>query len=179
MPRINPVALDQTDANTVASLTAIRRKLGMLPNLHATFAQSPVLLQAYLGYSEALGQGRLPQRQRELISLALAQANGCQYCLSAHSLLGKGAGLSGEALLAARAGRADEVQEQAVLNLALGLLEHRGRLSDAQLASARAAGLDDGLILEVLGQVILNLLTNFGNNLAQTTIDFPPIALQL
>lgn len=179
MPRIQPVDTQLTDSNTAASLEAVRRSLGMLPNLHATFAQSPALLQAYLGYADAIGKGRLKPVQRELIALVIGQANGCQYCLSAHSLLGKGAGLNAEALLAARAGRAADTQDQAVLSLALALLEQRGRLSDEQLASAHGAGLDDGLILEVLGQVAMNVLTNFGNNLAQTTVDFPPVAVEI
>lgn len=177
MPRINPVDFNRIDEKTSASLDAIRRKLGMLPNLHATFAQSPTLLQAYLGFAETLGRGRLTLRQRELIALALAQTNGCQYCLSAHSLSSRGAGLSDAVVQAARSGKAEAQQEQALLSLALGMLEQRGRVSDELLAAARSAGLDDGQILEVLGQVVLNLLTNFGNNLAQTRIDFPVVAL--
>ena len=179
MPRINPVDLEQIDTQTADNLTAVRRKLGKLPNLHVTLAQAPTLLQAYVGYTDALSRGRLTARQREMVALAMAQANGCRYCLSAHSLLGKGAGLSSDELHAARRGQALDAQEQAVLSLALGLLEQRGRLRDEQLDRARAAGLDDGLVLEVLGHVALNTLTNFGNNLAQTEIDFPEVALQL
>ena len=179
MPRIAPLDPSHADAQTAAALGAVKGKLGMLPNLFTTLAQAPAALQGYLGLSDTLAQGRLSARQRELVALAVAQANGCAYCLSAHSLLGKGAGLNGEELLAARAGRTASAGELPVAELAARLLAQRGRLSDAELVAAREAGLDDGLILEVVAQVALNVLTNFTNNLAHTDIDFPPVPAAL
>lgn len=179
MPRIAPVDLAHTDAQTAATLDAVGRKLGMLPNLFSTLAQAPVALQAYLGLSETLGRGRLSARQREIIALAVAQTHGCEYCLSAHSLMGKGAGLSAADLLAARAGKASDPLEAHTAELATQLLAQRGRIRDSELLAAREAGLDDGLILEVVAQVALNVLTNFTNNLAHTDIDFPPVKAAL
>ncbi|MBS7662103.1 carboxymuconolactone decarboxylase family protein [Pseudomonas lalucatii] len=178
MPRIAPLDLSHADSQTAAALAAAKGKLGMLPNLFTTLAQAPAALHGYLNLADTLGRGRLNARQREVVALAVAQANGCGYCLSAHSLLGKGAGLNGAELLAARAGRSAE-GEQPIAELALRLLERRGRLSDAELLAAREAGLDDGLILEVVAQVALNVLTNFTNNLAHTDIDFPPVSVAL
>ncbi|NQD92853.1 carboxymuconolactone decarboxylase family protein [Pseudomonas sp. CrR25] len=175
MPRIAPILLAHADAATASTLESVKNKLGMLPNLFTTFAQSPTVLQGYLGLSETLGQGRLSARQREIIALAVAQTNGCGYCLSAHSLMGKGAGLSAEDLLAARAGRATAPLERHIASLAIQVLTQRGQISDSELVAAREAGLDDGLILEIVAQVALNVLTNFTNNLAQTDIDFPPV----
>ena len=175
MPRINPLPLDSADASTRAKLDAVRAKLGMLPNLFTTFANAPAALNGYLSLSEALAGGSLAPRHREIVSLATAQANNCQYCLSAHTLLGKGAGLSDQSIRAARRGHGIDPIDQAVAELALLLVSERGHATDQALASARAAGLSDPQIIEVVANVALNILTNFVNNLARTEIDFPVV----
>lgn len=97
MPRIAPIDTAHAAADVQATLSAVKAKIGMVPNLFTTFAQSPAVLNGYLGFSDALTHGALTGKQREIISLAVAQANGCHYCLSAHTLMGKGAGLSPKA----------------------------------------------------------------------------------
>ena len=82
MSRIQPVSQPQPAA--AQTLTTLRRNLGMVPNLYATLAHSPALLNGFLAFAEALGKGRLTAPQRELLALAIGQANACQYCLSAH-----------------------------------------------------------------------------------------------
>ncbi len=105
MTQIAPLTIDTADAATAATLKAVKAKLGMVPNLFATLAHAPAALNGYLGLSETLGTGRLNASQREIVALAAGQANRCQYCLSAHTLIGKGAGLSAEAIAAARTRR--------------------------------------------------------------------------
>jgi uncharacterized peroxidase-related enzyme len=173
MPRINPLPLDSADAATREKLNAVKTKLGVLPNLFTTFANAPAALSGYLNFSEALSHGLLAPRHREIISLATAQANNCQYCLSAHTLLGKGAGLSDEAIHAARRGKGLVPIDDAVAKLALLLVIERGHATDEALANARAAGLSDPEIIEVVANVALNILTNFANNVAKTEVDFP------
>jgi uncharacterized peroxidase-related enzyme len=177
MSRIAPVSLNEADAATQATLTAVKGKLGMVPNLFATFAQAPAALNGYLAFSDALSKGRLSAAQREVVALAVAQTNACQYCLSAHTLIGKGAGLSEAAIAEARAGRSADALTQALAQLANQIVTQKGVLSDADLASARAAGVDDGLVIEVNANVALNLLTNYTNHLAATEVDFPVVAL--
>ena len=106
MPRINPVDPQKVDTNTAATLQAVRKKLGALPNIFTTFAQAPAALKGYVQLSESLTGGRLTARQRELIALAAAQENACQYCLSAHTTMGRAAGLSDDAIERARDGGA-------------------------------------------------------------------------
>ena len=89
MPRILPVSPDQTDAKTAAAFKATEARLGMLPNLFTTLARAPAALNGYLQLAQALGQGRLSARQRELIAIAVAQENACAYCLSAHAAIGQ------------------------------------------------------------------------------------------
>jgi uncharacterized peroxidase-related enzyme len=177
MPRITPVTT--TDAATQSTLDAVKAKIGMVPNLYATFAQAPAVLSGFLALSDALSKGALTAAQREIVALATAQANGCHYCLSAHTLLGKGAGLSADGIRDARHGKGVDALANAVASLAVRLVEARGSISDADLAAARLAGLDDARIVEVIAHVALNTMTNFTNNVAQTDIDFPVVPLAL
>ena len=119
-----------------------------------------------------LKTGALNPKDREIISLAIGQFNACGYCVSAHTLMGKGAGLTPDEIAAARQGSGS-----AVARLAVQVAKTRGNVSDAELAAARAAGLTDGQILEVVAGVALNVLTNYVNNLAGTVIDFPKVEI--
>ena len=179
MPRIAPVDAATAGAETAATLGAIKTKVGMIPNLHATFANAPAVLKGYLGFSDALSGGLLTAKQRGIIALAVAQVNQCHYCLSAHTLIGKGAGLSPDAIRAARKGTGADAADAAIATLAVRLVETRGQLSDADLVEARNAGIDDARIVEVVANVALNVLTNFTNNVAATDIDFPVVELAL
>ncbi len=177
MPQIAPLTIDTADTATAATLTAVKAKIGMVPNLFATLAQAPAALNGYLGLSETLGTGRLSAAQREIVALAAGQANRCQYCLSAHTLIGKGAGLSEDAIAAARAGKASDPLNAAIAGFARALVEQRGVVSTDAMSGYRSAGLDDGLILEVIANVALNTLTNYTNHVADTAVDFPVVAV--
>jgi uncharacterized peroxidase-related enzyme len=173
MPRILPVSPDQADPKTAAALKATEAKLGMLPNLFTTLARAPAALNGYLQLGQALGQGRLSARQRELIAIAVAQENACAYCLSAHAAIGQSVGLSDEDIERARHGGARDAQDDAITDLALRIVQSRADISDSTLAEARRAGLDDGLIIEIITHVALNVLTNYVNRIAGTEVDFP------
>jgi len=177
MPRIHPVQPDQTDAGTAATLKAVKAKLGMLPNMFTTLAQAPAALSGYLQLSESLTKGRLTPRQREMIALAVAQENACEYCLSAHTAIGQGVGLKAEDIERARHGGAVDAMDDAVIELALLIVKSRGDVSDRSLVNARRAGLDDGLIIEIIAHVALNTLTNYVNRIAGTVVDFPVVQL--
>ncbi len=179
MPRIAPIDAARADAATQTTLAAVKSKIGMVPNLFTTFAQSPVVLSGYLALSDALSRGVLSARQREIVALAVAQANACEYCLAAHTLMGKGAGLSAEGLRLARQGAAADAVDNAVAALASEVVARRGQVTDAVLADARLAGLGDAQIVEVIANVAINILTNYTNNVARTEIDFPKVDVVL
>jgi uncharacterized peroxidase-related enzyme len=172
MTRINPIDIETAAPDIQSQLAAVRALLGGVPNLFRVAARSPAALDALVGLFGAVGKGALPARTREAIALAVAQVDGCDYCLSAHTLLGKRAGLSEHDIAAARAGTGGG---DAAVALAHALVEQRGHVTDAQVADARAAGLGDRELLEVVANVALNVLTNFINTLAQTPIDFPVV----
>ncbi|HXT61026.1 MAG TPA: carboxymuconolactone decarboxylase family protein [Pirellulales bacterium] len=171
--RINPVDPAVAEGRTQELFAAVKAKTGGVPNMMKTMAHAPALLEGYLAFSGALSKGLLRPAVREQLALAVSQANGCEYCLSAHSLLGKRAGLAPEQIAAARKGEADDAQAQAALSLAHELIERRGDVSDEQLEAARLAGLSDGEIAEVVGHVALSTLTNYFNELARPELDFP------
>jgi uncharacterized peroxidase-related enzyme len=179
MSRIARIEIASADAGVQATLSAVKAKIGMVPNLFSTFAQSPAVLNGYLALSDALGKGVLTAKQREIISLAVAQANECHYCLSAHTLMGKGAGLSPDGIRKAREGKAESALDDAVASFARRVVDTRGQVSEADLAAARSAGLGDAQIIEIIGNIALNVLTNYTNNVALTDIDFPKVDVKL
>lgn len=179
MPRIAPIDDAHAASDVKTTLSAVKSKIGMVPNLFSTFAQSPAVLNGYLALSDALSRGALTAGQREIVALTVAQANECHYCLSAHTFMGKGAGLSPEAIRKAREGKANDTSDNAVATFARRVVETRGQVDDADLAQARAGGLDDGRIIEVLAGIAINVMTNYTNNVARTEIDFPEVDVAL
>jgi uncharacterized peroxidase-related enzyme len=169
------VATDPATAtgSTKELFDGIRAKRGVVPNMMRVMANSPAVLRGYLGLSGALAAGSLGAQLREQIALAVAEANGCDYCLAAHAAIGAGAGLTGAEIAAARRGAAADPRRAAVLRLAVALVEGHGHVADAELTRVRAAGYTDGEIAEIVAAVALNVLTNYVNILAGTDVDFP------
>lgn len=170
-------ALDPASAQGKAKelLDAVQKSLGIIPNMFRVAAQSPAALEGLLGLNGAVAHGSLGPKVREQIALAVAETNHCDYCLSAHTFLGKHAGLSDADIARARQGRAADLKADAAVRFAHSLLESHGHPSDAELAAAREAGLDDGEIVEVVAITALNVLTNTLNRVAETDIDFPVV----
>ncbi len=168
-------AIDPTQATGKARdlLDAVQSKLKATPNMMRAMANSPAVLDAYLQFSGALAKGVLSGKVREQIALAVGQSNECDYCLAAHSTLGKLAGLTPEQIEESRQGVAGDAATAAILTLANALVAKRGLVSDADLAAARTAGLDDARIAEAVANVALNIFTNYFNHVAQTQVDFP------
>ncbi|MGC3972532.1 MAG: carboxymuconolactone decarboxylase family protein [Pirellulales bacterium] len=177
--RIQPVEVASAEGRTQELFGQIQKRLGKVPNMMKTMAHSPALLEGYLALSNALAQGVLPAQVREQLSLAVSQENDCEYCVSAHSMLGKLAGLKPDQLVAARRGQADDEKTQALLSFALDVVDNRGDVSDEALEAVKDAGASDAEVAEIVGFVALNTLTNYFNQLAQTEIDFPRVSLQL
>jgi uncharacterized peroxidase-related enzyme len=161
------------DAATGAKLDAVERRLGVLPNMFRTFANAPAALDAYLQLADAAAHTRLDAKLRERIALVVGEANGCDYCVAAHVAIGGMLGLSPAQVAQARHGHAESARDDAVLALARRIVEARGHVPTAELDAFKAAGFDDGAILEVLVAVVLNVFTNYTNHLARTELDFP------
>jgi len=177
MSRITyPDSIATAPAASQPLLQAVENQLGTVPNLFRLASVSPAALEGYLGLSGALGKGRLPAATRERVALAVAQVNGCNYCLSAHTYLGKNLAKLDEAEIAAnRAGRSHDGKADAAVRFAVKLVDARGRVGAEDLREIRDAGYEDGQIIEIVQHVALNIWTNYLNELAQTEIDFPVV----
>ena len=173
MSRIPPVDRNTTNDGVRRNFDAVQKQLGVVPNMMRTMAQSPSVLEGYLGFGAALRRGRLPVALHEQIALAVAETNSCDYCLSAHTALGLGAGLSNDDLAASREARATDPKVAAALQFARAVVDRRGDVRDQDLARVRTAGYTDGEIAEIIAHVALNVFTNYFNRAAQTDIDFP------
>ncbi len=174
MPRIEPINPEIATGRAKDLLDGVQQKLGMAPNLMRTMAQSPAVLEAYLGIIGALGRGTLPAKLREQIALAVSDANGCGYCLAAHCAVGRMVGLSEEAILDSRAGASADSKSAAALAFSRTLVDKRGWVSDEELARVRAAGFGDGEVAEIVANVAQSIFSNYFNHVAQTEVDFPP-----
>ena len=172
------IAIDPASASgkTKDLLTAVKGKLGLVPNMTRVMANSPAVLEGYLGFSNALGGGLLDAQTRERLALVTAQQNQCDYCLSAHTTIGKMVGLNPGQIAASRDGKAETPRTAAALVFAQRVVETRGSISDGDLAAVREAGFNDGEIAEILAHVALNIFTNYFNKAAEVDIDFPKVS---
>jgi AhpD family alkylhydroperoxidase len=178
MPRLK--SLDQSQAGAKAQpIMAELESKKMLLNIFRGMANSPAVLDGYLKLSGALKEGKLDGKTREAIALAVAQANCTDYCLAAHTVLAKNAGLDDAAIREARLGKSADAKTNAAVALARQVVSSKGKISDGDASAARSAGLDDGEIAEVVANVVLNLYTNYFNNLNQTEVDFPKVPVEV
>jgi uncharacterized peroxidase-related enzyme len=158
---------------------AVAQKFGGIPNGVKAMGVSPRTLQGYLDFAVGVASGTLSRAEREQIAVLTAQFNECGYCLSAHTLAGRAAGLSDEELLASRQGRSADVRGSAVLAFAAAVLEQRGDVGEDDLAAARASGVTDAELLDIVAEVALNTFTNYANRLVRPAYDFPEVSLHL
>lgn len=177
MSRIpTPASIEASPAGSQPLLAAVKQQLGVVPNLFRVVGTSPAALAGYLGLNGALAKGQLDAATRERIALAVAGVNGCDYCLSAHTYLGKHAAKLDDAEIAAnREGGSGDARADAALRFAVKVVQARGHVDDADLEAVRAAGYGDAEVLEIVLHVALNTLTNYVNEVAGTAIDFPVV----
>lgn len=175
MSRIRPVNRQDADSATADLLASVEKKMGKVPNLISTMANSPAVTKAYLGFRRSLAGGRLPSRLREQIALVIGETNHCGYCVAAHTTFGKQAGLTEAETVDARHADAHDEKERAALRFARKVVDERGWVSDDDVHEVRQAGYNDGEIGEIVANVALNVFTNCFNHVAGTEVDFPAV----
>ncbi len=158
-------------------LDAVQSALGMVPNFIRVLANSPAALNAFLGLHGIAGAGSLDPKTRERIALAVAEQNACQYCVSAHTAIGRRAGLDNQEMLANRQGRSSDAKADAALTFATALVEHDGEVTKADFEAVRASGHSDAEIVEIITHVAMNIFTNLLGKSTQVEIDFPKVDL--
>jgi uncharacterized peroxidase-related enzyme len=178
MARLKAIDPTTTTGKAKELLNGVQKTLGMTPNMMRAMANSPAVLEGYLNFGEALGKGRLGAKLREQIALTVAEINACEYCLAAHTALGKLAGLGADELSSSRHATSADPKVEAALVFARHLVVTRGEVDAAQVALVRDAGYGDGEIAEIVGNVAINIFTNYFNTFAQTEVDFPKVSAQ-
>ncbi len=177
MSRITTITNETATPEQAALFDAIQAQIGMVPNFLKVFANSPAALRAFLGLHGIANEGSLDLPTRERIALALAQQNACEYCLSAHSAIGKKAGLDNSEINANRSGSSNDSKAAVAVKLARSLAEHSGDITTAELIEARNAGYSDADIVEIITHVGMNILTNILGKASRVEIDFPKVSL--
>jgi uncharacterized peroxidase-related enzyme len=171
LPQINPV---EATGEAATLLGELKKNVGSVPNMAKAMANSPALLKGWMSLSDALAGGVLPAAVRERLALATAEYNRCAYCLSAHTFLGKNvAKIDNDEIERARHAGSADPRTAALLALSDAIARGRGTVDETVLQSARSAGVIDAEIAEVVGNLALNILTNYFNIVAGTDIEFP------
>ncbi|MGQ0677694.1 MAG: carboxymuconolactone decarboxylase family protein [Rhodospirillales bacterium] len=177
MARVDVIDPQTATGEAKQLLAAVQSGLGIVPNFIRVLANSPAALNAFLGIHGIAGAGALDPKTRERIALAVAEQNACQYCVSAHTAIGRKVGLDNHEMLANRMGRSSDAKAEAALTFARALVEHTGQVSKAEFDAVRAAGHSDAEIIEIITHVAMNIFTNLLGKATQVEIDFPKIEL--
>ena len=177
MARIKIVDPAQATGKSKELLTVLQNSIKSLPNLAKALANSPAALKAWMEFDGALGKGSLDAKLRQEIALAIGQKNGCEYCVSAHTVMGKLTGLTEQQILGSRQGQGTSPKATAAVTFARELLAKRGQVPAGSVQALRDQGFSDGEIAEIVAHVALNIFTNYFNIALDVDVDFPRVAL--
>lgn len=176
MSRLHIPTIESSPTASLPLLDAVKKQLGVVPNLMKLVGNSPAALEGYLSLNGALGKGNLGTKTGERIALAIAEFNRCDYCLSAHSYLAAHvAKLDSAEINSNRNGFSGDAKADAAVRFARKVAEARGHVSADDLGAVKAVGFSDADVVEIVLHVALNTLTNYINSVAQTEIDFPVV----
>lgn len=178
MSRIPLIEANQTTSDRKQLLDEIHGAFGATPKMFRAVANSPAALKSMWGSFGALGSGVIAPALGEQIAVAVANRNRCEYCLAAHTALGRKAGVAAADIAAAQVGQSSDARTHAALQFSLQLVEARGQVSAAEVQALRHAGFNDEEIVEIIAHVALNLFTNYVNIALDVPVDFPAVALR-
>jgi uncharacterized peroxidase-related enzyme len=171
-----PASIAESPAASQPLLQAVEKQFGLVPNAFRLIGTSPASLEGFLALSGALGKGQLDPATRGRLALAVAESNGCDYCLSAHTYIGKNLiKLSEAEMIANRDGGSTDPKAAAAVHFAKEVVRTRGHVADADLKAVKDAGYSDAQIIEIVMHVALNTLTNYANVVGRAAIDFPVV----
>ena len=173
MQRIKAINPKTATGKTKALLARIQKTHGEISNMMHTMANSPVVLEGFLKFSDAIAGGTLSTRLREQIALAVAEVNDSQYCISLHTAGAKSLGLSEDDLTACRRFASTDPMEEVALQFTFRLVMNRGETSALDLERVRRAGFSDAEIVEIIANVALNIFANYFNKVAGVAVDSP------
>jgi uncharacterized peroxidase-related enzyme len=178
MSRIDTPAADSATGEVGEIFARVKKAAGAVPNAYAAIgALSPAALKAIVTADGLLATGTLDRKDRETISVVVSHLTGCDYCLAAHSLMGKMAGLQPDTLRRLRNDEpTGEAKRDALVRLVRTLIQTRGTISAAEFEAIKAAGYTDAQLVETSLAVSVTIFTNAFNRINDTTLDFPAVA---
>ncbi len=178
MARIEPLESTDLCPQGRALVAEYEAATGLRPNVVRTLAHAPSVLRHLLGMFGGLTSGTLDPALMEQVALAVAQANGCTYCLSAHTALGEKTGLCPDRIDDSRWAMDPDPRREAVLRFTRALVVQRGQIDDEAVEALRAAGFDDKALVELIAFVSMHVFLNLMTEAAQTPVDFPKVCPQ-
>ncbi|HYL92724.1 MAG TPA: carboxymuconolactone decarboxylase family protein [Alphaproteobacteria bacterium] len=173
--RIKAIEPGMAKGKAKVLLDAVVSKYGGAPNSFKTMAHSPAVLEGFLGLSGTLEGGVLPFETRYQIAIAVSEINGCPYCLSAFTAIGKSAGMKDETLAGCRIAGSPDPKIDAILKFAAAIVRERGAVTPDDFQKVKSAGCSDEEIQEIVANVALFTFANYINLVIGTEIDFPLI----
>jgi uncharacterized peroxidase-related enzyme len=178
MTRIATPPVASATGATAELYAQIKKAAGGVPNTFATIgAHGPAALKAVLDADGVLAAGSLSKEDQETIKLVVSKVAGCDYCIAAHSLLGKMAGLSPAVLKALRNGEpTGDSRRDTLARFVRKIVQTSGTISDGEFAAIRDAGYTDAQIVDISLAIAVTVFTNVFNRINDTAIDFPPVA---
>ena len=178
MSRTTVPSIESATGATAEVYAQIRKAAGRVPNTFAAIgAHGPAALKAILQAEAVLGSGGLSKKDQETIKLLVSEAAGCDYCVAAHSMLGKMAGLKPEALQQIRADQpTGDAKRDALTHFVRTLVETRGTLAQSEFDAIKAAGYTDAQLVDISLTIALVVFTNTFNRFNDTKLDFPAVA---
>ncbi len=173
MNSLNVLTTENASSESVEIFEALKNKFGSLPNIYAVAGNSPIALKALLDFADTLSSGEFSASEIEAIALVVAEENGCNYCLAAHTTVGKMAGLSEDETLAIRSGKSSDTKLNALVALAKEVVVSDGWPNKELVEQFFTAGYNKAALVELIGFVAANIFRNYLNHIADTPVDFP------
>ena len=173
MKTLKPLTIEEANENSKAIFTNLKSKIGMLPNLYATMGVSDKLLGGFLAFTDSLKSGEFSAKEYEAIALATSQANGCAYCISAHTAIGKMNGFTEEETLQLRTNSIEDVKLNSLVTLVSELISEKGHPSETAVQNFLNTGYNKAAFAELIAVVSLTTITNNIYHNGGFEIDFP------
>jgi len=175
MTKIKLLPKEQASQATKELYSMLKSKIGKVPNVYKIYGYSHAALKANLVMDDALSNGELSAKEIEVIALTVSQFNNCDYCLAAHTAVGKMYGMTDEETINTRKGEHSSKKAQSLIDFTKEILNKKGKIEVLDLNKFYQAGYNNAAVVEVVGQIAKNFFNNYTNHIAGTEIDFPQV----
>lgn len=150
----------------------LESKIGFVPNLYAYYAKNKTALGDYIGFNSR--KSTLNSKEKEIVNLVTSEINGCRYCQSAHTAIGKMNGFSDEQIIEIRSGKFEnDLKFDALAKFTSAVVRNRGQVSEEIKGQLFEAGYNEANMIDIILLIGDKTMSNFIHNLAGFEIDFP------